>query len=527
MIVDTFAQVLSRPSDFAEKYRGPVAAAAQRLLERNVDTILLLCDDSEKFAAGMLAGLYAGVEVVLPPNMRPDTLSNLKAVVGAVFADGDLHMDEVAELQDTDVGAGKITFHTSGSLGASKPIQKSVIDLQNEAKALHSMFADRIKSSPVFGMVPHQHMFGMTFRIVWPLLSRRQIMGKTFGHWEDLFSFLKPGATIVAGPAFLERMGGLAQLESRLRPKMIISGGAPLSVEAADLAMNILGTAISEFFGSTETGVIGTRSRENGEPSWTPLPGLDIRLKNDHLVVGETHLADKVFMLPDGRFEFLGRSDRIVKIEAARVNLSVVEESLIVLESVKDAAILVLENKIAAVVALTDEGNKKLISVGKFRFERRLRKELASTLENTSLPRRWRFVKKIPADQMDKRPQKLLAQIFDDEMPDILAVQHTENEIKLSLFVSESLKWFEGHFPDAPVLPGVVQLDWAIQLAAQYFDVKGMVPRNFKVKYRNVIGPDSTVYLQLIFDPEKQRLSFQFESATGVHSSGSWPVVST
>jgi 3-hydroxymyristoyl/3-hydroxydecanoyl-(acyl carrier protein) dehydratase len=527
MIVDTFAQVLSSSSDFAEKYRGPVAAAANRLLERKVDTMLLLCDDSEKFAAGMLAGLYAGVEVILPPNMRPDTLSNLKAIVGAVFADGDLYMDEVAELPDTDVRAGKITFHTSGSLGASKPIQKSVIDLQNEAQALHRMFADRIKSSPVFGMVPHQHMFGMTFRIVWPLLSRRQIIGKTFGHWEDLFSLLEPGATIVAGPAFLARMGGLVQLDLSLRPKMIISGGAPLSVEAADLAADILGTAVSEFFGSTETGVIGTRSRETGEPPWTPLPGLDIKLENDQLVVGETRLADKVLMLPDGRFEFLGRSDRIVKIEAARVNLSAVEESLVGLESVKDAAILVLEKKIAAVVTLTEEGRKELALAGKFRFERRLRKELASTLENTSLPRRWRFVNQIPSDQMNKRPQKLLAQIFDDEMPDILSVRHIENDVKLSLFISGSLKWFEGHFPDTPVLPGVVQLDWAVQLAAQYFDVEGMVPRNFKVKYRDVIVPDSAVDLSLKFDPQKQRLSFQFESAAGVHSSGSWPVVAT
>jgi acyl-coenzyme A synthetase/AMP-(fatty) acid ligase len=58
---------------------------------------------------------------------------------------------------------------------------------------------------------------------------------------------------------------------------------------------------------------------------------------------------------------------------------------------------------LGAVVVLSIEGKHALARLGKFRFERVLRSDLAFTQEAAALPRRWRFVTEIPVDAMGKR----------------------------------------------------------------------------------------------------------------------------
>jgi hypothetical protein len=58
---------------------------------------------------------------------------------------------------------------------------------------------------------------------------------------------------------------------------------------------------------------------------------------------------------------------------------------------------------LGAVVKLSAAGNTEIQRLGKFRFERMLRRELSSTEDLSVLPRRWRFVDSMPMDGLGKR----------------------------------------------------------------------------------------------------------------------------
>jgi 3-hydroxymyristoyl/3-hydroxydecanoyl-(acyl carrier protein) dehydratase len=94
--------------------------------------------------------------------------------------------------------------------------------------------------------------------------------------------------------------------------------------------------------------------------------------------------------------------------------------------------------------------------------------------------------------------------------------------IRIELTVPKDLYYFQGHFPGQPLLPGVVQVAWAMELAGEY--LPSVNSRTFQglsaIKFMRVIEPGASVTLDLTFDADKQRLSFDYFSAAGSYSSG-------
>ncbi len=130
-------------------------------------------------------------------------------------------------------------------------------------------------------------------------------------------------------------------------------------------------------------------------------------------------MGDRAELLPDGRFRLLARADRVVKVEGKRVSLARVEAALAALPDVADAAALALGGEgaetLAAVVALTPEGEADLAAHGAFRFSRALRKRLSDQLEPAERPKRWRFVAQVPVNSQGKRVLADLARLFEVE----------------------------------------------------------------------------------------------------------------
>lgn len=105
-------------------------------------------------------------------------------------------------------------------------------------------------------------------------------------------------------------------------------------------------------------------------------------------------------------------------------------------------------------------------------------------------------------------------------MPEIVSRQQGEQTIALKLFIAENVAYFEGHFPGTPILAGVVQLDWAVELAAEEFDLPSKLVKEVQVlKFQNVIRPNSTVMLELSLS-QTNKFSFKYLSEHGVHASG-------
>jgi 3-hydroxymyristoyl/3-hydroxydecanoyl-(acyl carrier protein) dehydratase len=103
---------------------------------------------------------------------------------------------------------------------------------------------------------------------------------------------------------------------------------------------------------------------------------------------------------------------------------------------------------------------------------------------------------------------------------DIRHVRRTGDEIVLDLVVPPDVPHFRGHFPGYPVLPGVVQIDWAMRLAALHLGLEQRAARNFKVKFSSTITPNAELRLTLRLERDKRRLSFVYRTADKVASSG-------
>ena len=61
---------------------------------------------------------------------------------------------------------------------------------------------------------------------------------------------------------------------------------------------------------------------------------------------------------------------------------------------------------------------------------------------------------------------------------------------------------FEGHFPQAPILPGVVLIDAAVQIAAQATRRKLRLSYLSNAKFTNVVEPEQTVVLTFKVSPD-------------------------
>jgi len=104
--------------------------------------------------------------------------------------------------------------------------------------------------------------------------------------------------------------------------------------------------------------------------------------------------------------------------------------------------------------------------------------------------------------------------------PEVLADNIDENQIALQLLIPKDLDYFNGHFPGAPILAGVVQLHWAVEYAKKYFSLTELEVQNIEVlKFQVVIIPGQKLNLTLSRKTNNKVL-FSYASDKGQHASG-------
>ncbi len=104
--------------------------------------------------------------------------------------------------------------------------------------------------------------------------------------------------------------------------------------------------------------------------------------------------------------------------------------------------------------------------------------------------------------------------------PEIVGVTRSEDRVELNLVIPGALLYFRGHFPDFAILPGIVQLDWAIQYAVHYFALGAASPNTIRIKFRKPIRPNHRVMLSLKHLHARGGLEFNYADAEGACSSG-------
>jgi acyl-coenzyme A synthetase/AMP-(fatty) acid ligase/3-hydroxymyristoyl/3-hydroxydecanoyl-(acyl carrier protein) dehydratase len=431
-----------------------------------------------------------------------------------------------------------LTLYTSGSSGRPKPIRKTLAQFNAEVHTLEQQWGALIGDATMLASVPHHHIYGLLFRVLWPLAAGRAFDRAISIEPLHLQTQIEQcgAAVIVSTPAQLSRwpaLPGFADLTPA--PRAVFSSGGPLAFEAAQDYAAAYGAAPLEIYGSTETGGIAWR-RQDQTDAWQPVSGIEVRRDEDGaLNVRSPHLDhagwhrtdDKIVFDADGRFRLQGRLDRVLKLDGKRVSLPELEARLALHPYVAQAAIVPLtgasRERVGAVVALTEAGGAALRDEGRVALAKILRRHLAEYFDVVVLPRHWRFRVTLPFDARGKLPVAAVAAAFEprSEGVEVLAEARSGDTLHYELRVPPTLAHFAGHFPGLPILPGVVQVDWAVCLAADHLPAVREVASIDRLKFMAPVSPGAVLALTLAHDAARRRVQFAYrangrECASGV-----------
>ena len=90
----------------------------------------------------------------------------------------------------------------------------------------------------------------------------------------------------------------------------------------------------------------------------------------------------------------------------------------------------------------------------------------------------------------------------------------------LSLRIPLDLVYFPGHFPQAPVLPGAVQVAWALSLASTRLGTPPRCHIMEALKFQQLLRPGDRVELSFHHDPSRHKLHFAYRHGDKAYSSG-------
>ncbi len=496
----------------------------------------LYFQDSLSFAAALFGVWHAGKQAWLPGDLTPASRQALRSHVdgfaGDVAAPEDLPCIEpaatpVAVTRPLDPEALQLVVFTSGSTGQPQALPKRLRQLFDEVTALEQAFGATAPGAHVLASVSHQHVYGLLFRVLWPLATGRPLQAQSLVVLEDLAELASPGAhaILIASPAHLSRL----PLVQSLPVVQVFSSGAPLPDAALPGCLHVFGRAPIEVYGSSETGGVAWRQRNPGAPTcWQVLPGVEWRIEDDALWLRSAHLddtgwmpsADRAAAVPGG-FELRGRADRIVKIAEKRVSLTAVEAALRASPLIVDLRLVPMTEprEQLGVVAVPSEAGWRLHDAqGRRALAEALRASLADVVERVALPRRFRFLPELPLNAQGKSTQARLLAEFDPRRPALRAIHVSEAGQDLTLAIDPTLPQFDGHFPGHPILAGVVQVEWAEMFGRERFAIAGEFCGMEALKFQRVIAPGHPVTLSLSWAPGK--LSFRYHSDLGQHASG-------
>ncbi|MBZ5708875.1 AMP-binding protein [Nannocystis pusilla] len=556
------------PRSAGELMRDASLVAERLPPARPGSEVLVVCGDRYHLAVTALGAWLRGHAVALPPNAQPAAVRELAGRPDVVAL---IHDSDLADAQDVrewlsghalgvmadptwpealPADRRLAVVYTSGSTGDHQPCAKTAGQLLGEAQALAATFA-LAAGEVALATVPPYHLYGLLFGVLAPLAAGAAFARETPLHAETVARAAREvGATVlVSTPAHLR---GLTVLQRGDLPPLrrVFSSGAPLPRATADELLAQLGLAVTEVYGSSETGGIGWRRHEqvlgdmSPEPAWTPLPGVAVEVAAEgRLLLRSPFLApdapspypceDRALLDARGGFHLRGRLDGVVKVAGKRVAVAEVEQRLLALPAVADAAVVATEtpgargHELMAAVVARDSGR----DAGELVAE--LRRGLLPWFDPVVVPRRIKVVPALPREPNGKLTKRRLHALLgltaeepaeaerggsvaaadasgaagDSAGAAVIGFEvrgHVRREAgdaavhEVEVGVPVDLAFFRGHFDGAPVLPGVAQLTALVvpQVAALRPEL-GRLRQAARLKFTRPIAPGDALVLRL------------------------------
>lgn len=423
-----------------------------------------------------------------------------------------------------------VILHTSGTTALPKRVTKTALEVFGELDALCATFAHLPLRQVT--TVAVRHYYGLLFALLLPL--RR---GSLIADWPALlpsevaqaldFAVSVPAGDdgtsdgdldapvlLISTPAHLRTLAAALASDLAGRKLVALSSGAPLEESLHEA----LGSELpaTDIYGSTETGGIAWRS--SARSPWVPFPGVRVEMLDEtgQATVSSPWCApflssDRIELATDGTFEVRGRLDRMVKVAGGRVDLGILEQVIRAYPAVLDAMIGVDPDphNHGRLLALVTPASVDVQA---------LRAHLLRTQDPLLVPRRFAAVAELPRSAAGKPSRAgLLAHFAKRDRGDFPVTHLDSHDGTYSFAVEVPLGsiYFSGHFPGAPLLPAIVQLqEIAVPLARRAFPDLGRLSGCARVKFRAPIRPGTT--LTVTFKRHTIRLgdiSFGFETS--------------
>jgi 3-hydroxymyristoyl/3-hydroxydecanoyl-(acyl carrier protein) dehydratase len=125
----------------------------------------------------------------------------------------------------------------------------------------------------------------------------------------------------------------------------------------------------------------------------------------------------------------------------------------------------------------------------------------------TAVPLEWRLLETMPPPGSETE-----ARCSDPvRRPLVSGLQlRGPGELACGVRVPYDLAIFDGHFPAIPIVPGVVQVDWAVGLARAHLRIGGRFNGITATKFRRLVQPGMNLALSLEHRPEFGELRFEY-----------------
>lgn len=408
----------------------------------------------------------------------------------------------------------QFVFHTSGSTGEPKTIIKSKDCMLAESRDLAKFF--KFSPDTIFvSTVSDEFMYGTTFTVMLPKALNCKVDGERVVYPEDIKDYEK--FVFVSTPSFLEKLAKY-NYTFKHKPEMIISAGAKLDDKIFGYLEKI-SKGVTEIYGSTEAGVIAYRQKHNAKLQFFEnVKYINNTISSPYFDESELELNDELEFFEDG-FIVKGRNDRIVKIQEKRISLDEIERDLNKSNLVKKSYCLKLGDKLCSAIILNNKGEKLLENFGKLELIKAIKK---SAPLNIITPKKWRFLTNLPTNERGKIDGARVKEWFNTNVtyPNIVKLENDGQNAEITLIFPKNSNFFKGHFPDFPILPGVVQLFFAKEFARDIFNLYFVPQKVKKVKFSSIIKPEMKV--KLVLTRNEKLIEYKYIDEEKTFSSGTF-----
>ncbi len=491
--------------------------------------ILYIHDDMYLFCVCFMALAQAGKHIVLPGTLKQGNDDFLKDIASTLVSNIDAserfcQIKVPAELSDgtwafQDMQDVNVSFFTSGSTSTPKeiikPLKTLFAGMLNINRYSPNQHDDAVVVTPI---LPH-HMYGILWRFLFPLCKGLVVEIETITSPEELVAKQNRynHVLLLLTPSFMDKLVKYQDLyQFKKNVSAICSSGALLSEETSLGMFEIFGVCPFEIFGSTETGGVAWRLQING-PEWKIFDVVKTELdENDCLKVWSAFIAnppfqmqDAVEMLDEKHFLLLGRCDRLVKIAEKRISLPEMEARLEAHNWIEKAYTLLLEaNTLGAVMTLSDAGKEAIKKMGRKELIKALHQYMLQFYDNSTLPKKVRFVFEIPTNPQGKILKQAILPLFDNNLaePVVENLKQDKTQFMCDLTFLKDGRYFEGHFPQVSILAGVAQVYFASHFIRQIWGDDVGHDDLVKLKFAHLIQPDQRIRFTL----NKQNTDYSF-----------------